>query len=254
MKNWHLENRKAIVTGGTKGIGRAIAEELARLGAEVLIVARDEETLGETIDNWQNNGLDVDGVVADVSDAEDRETIINVARESWGKLDILVNNVGTNIRKSALNYSEQEVQHIFQTNLFSALSISQLAHPLLKSGENSSIVNVGSVAGLLHIRSGVIYGMTKAAMTQMTKNLAVEWAKDNIRVNCIAPWYIRTPLAEQVLQNELYHNAVVRRTPMGRIGEPEEIAGLAAFLCMPLASYITGQCIAVDGGFTINGF
>lgn len=254
MKNWNLENRKAIVTGGTKGIGRAIAEELARLGAEVLIVARDEETLGETIDNWQNNGLDVDGVVADVSDAEDRETIINVARESWGKLDILVNNVGTNIRKSALNYSEQEIQHIFQTNLFSALSINQLAHPLLKSGENSSIVNVGSVAGLLHIRSGVIYGMTKAAMTQMTKNLAVEWAKDNIRVNCIAPWYIRTPLADQVLQNELYHNAVVRRTPMGRIGEPEEIAGLAAFLCMPLSSYITGQCIAVDGGFTINGF
>jgi Tropinone reductase 1 len=91
-------------------------------------------------------------------------------------------------------------------------------------------------------------------MNQMTRNLAAEWATDGIRVNCIAPWYIHTPLADQVLQNETYFQAVIERTPMRRVGEPEEVAGLAAFLCMPAAAYITGQCIAVDGGFTINGF
>ncbi len=254
MNHWRLENRKALVTGGTRGIGRAIAEEFARLGAEVLVVARDEDVLGQRVEEWQREGLEIDGIVADVTDPEDRLTIIDVARESWGQLDILVNNVGTNIRKAAVKYAADEIHQLFETNLFSAFELSRMAHILLLDGENSSIVNISSVAGLVHVRSGVIYGMTKAAMAQMTRNLAVEWAKDRIRVNCIAPWYIRTPLAEQVLQNEVYRNAVVHRTPLRRIGEPAEVAGLAAFLCMPLAAYITGQCICVDGGFTIHGF
>lgn len=254
MEKWRLENRKALVTGGTRGIGRAIAEEFARLGADVLVVARDEDVLGERVAEWQQEGLEIDGIVADVTDPEDRLTIIDVARESWGRLDILVNNVGANIRKAAVKYAADEIHQLFETNLFSAFELSRMAHTLLLDGENSSIVNISSVAGLVHVRSGVIYGMTKAAMAQMTRNLAVEWAKDRIRVNCIAPWYIRTPLAEQVLQNEVYRNAVVHRTPLRRIGEPAEVAGLAAFLCMPLATYITGQCICVDGGFTIHGF
>jgi Tropinone reductase 1 len=96
--------------------------------------------------------------------------------------------------------------------------------------------------------------MSKAALVQLTKNLAVEWAKDGIRVNLVAPWYIRTPLVVPLLNNKEYFDSILERTPMKRIGEPEEVAGIVAFLCMPLASYITGQCIAVDGGFTVNGF
>ncbi|MDQ4140366.1 MAG: SDR family oxidoreductase, partial [Bacteroidota bacterium] len=111
-----------------------------------------------------------------------------------------------------------------------------------------------SVSGLNHLRTGAIYGMTKAAMIQLTKNLAVEWAGDNIRVNALAPWYIRTPLADAVLQNQEYLNDVLSRTPMGRVGEPSEVAAAAAFLCMPAASYITGQCLAIDGGFSVYGF
>jgi len=125
---------------------------------------------------------------------------------------------------------------------------------MLKKSESGAVVNIISVAGLTHLRTGTPYGMTKAAINQLTKNLSVEWATVGIRVNAVAPWYTRTSLVEKLLENKEYLKAVIDRTPLGRIAEPEEIASAVAFLCMPAASYITGQCIATDGGFTINGF
>ena len=136
----------------------------------------------------------------------------------------------------------------------SAYELSRNLFPFLKKSKNASIVNIASTAGLEYIRTGVIYGMTKAAMLQMTKYLAVEWAEENIRVNAVAPWYIRTPLAEQVLQNKTYYDEVMSRTPVKRVGESSEVAGTVAFLCMPASGYITGQCINVDGGFSVYGF
>jgi Tropinone reductase 1 len=162
--------------------------------------------------------------------------------------------VGTNIRKKAGDYTESEYEVILSTNLSSAFYLSVLFYPLLQKSANASIVNISSVAGLTHLRTGAIYGMTKAALVQLSKNLAVEWANDNIRVNAIAPWYIETPLASAVLRNEVYLNEVLSRTPMNRIGQPEEVANAVAFMCMPAASFITGQCLAVDGGFSVYGF
>ena len=254
MMKWNLNGKTALITGGTKGIGRAIAEEFIGLGASVFIVARDEAVLHETI---QSFGLDisfVDGFVADVSVPSDRHRIFEAIGKKWGKLDILVNNVGTNIRKKTLDYSETEIQKIFDTNLFSSLDLSRLMFPYLRKSDYGSIVNVSSVAGLTHLKTGIVYGMTKAAIIQMTKNLACEWAAWNIRVNAVAPWYIETPLAIQVLQNPDYLKSVLDRTPLKRVGKPSEVASAVSFLSMPASSYITGQCLVVDGGFSVYGF
>ncbi len=254
MKHWKLSNQRALITGGTKGIGLAIAEEFLQLGAKVFITARNEEQVKIQVEKWKGEGFDVAGFAADMSQSEDRHKLIAAVEEEWGGLDILVNNVGTNVRKRIQDYNDSEYRHIMQTNLDSVYELCKMAYPLLKAANQASVVNVSSVAGMVSIKSGVIYGMTKAAMIHLTKNLAVEWAADGIRVNTVAPWYIRTPLVEGVLAKPGYLKEVLYRTPMDRIGEPIEVASTVAFLCMPAASYITGQCLAVDGGFTINGF
>jgi Tropinone reductase 1 len=254
MMKWNLTGKTALITGGTRGIGKAIAEEFVGLGASVFIVARDADVLNETILSFNADVSVVDGLVADVSLSSDRLRIFEAIGKKWGRLDILVNNVGTNIRKKTLDYSEDEIQKIFNTNLFSSLELCRLMFPFLKKSDFASIVNLSSVAGITHLKTGIVYGMTKAAIIQMTKNLACEWASENIRVNAVAPWYIETPLAKQVLKDLDYLRSVLNRTPMKRIGKPAEVASAVAFLAMPASSYITGQCLVVDGGFSVYGF
>ncbi len=253
MKNrWNLTNKKALITGGTKGIGEAITNEFIELGAEVIVVARDINAFKEL--KTKINSEKLSFIEADVSKIEDIQKIISEIKIKWNKLDILVNNVGTNIRKKTIDYTQDEYDKVVNTNLRSAFELSKLSYPLLKKSEQGNIVNISSVAGQTHLRTGSIYGMTKAALIQLTKNLAGEWAQDNIRINAVAPWYIKTPLAETVLKNKDYYNEVISRTPMQKVGNPEDVAAAVSFLCMPAAAYITGQCISVDGGFTIYGF
>lgn len=255
MKNkWTLKNKRALITGATKGIGKAIAEEFLGLGAELFIIARGKELLEKQIKEYSEKGYNVFGVAGDMSKKEDRIKLFEEIKSKWDYLDILINNVGFNIRKKVTEYSDEEYNFLLETNLNSTFDSCKLAYPFLKKSSGGSIVNIVSVSGLTHVRTGAPYGMSKAAIIQLTRNLAVDWAPDNIRVNAIAPWYIRTGLTEPVLENKKYYDEVIKRTPMKRVGQPEEVASLAAYLSMPVSSYITGQCIAVDGGFSIYGF
>lgn len=252
MRSWTLQGKKALVTGGSKGIGLAIVEEFVHLGAEVIMVARDESVLNGCTQMLSQRGFKVSGIAGDVSDGAFRKEVIETVSARWGRLDILVNNVGTNVRKKMVEYSEQEYRQLFETNLFSMVEVSRLAYPLLKKSGSASVISIASVAGSTDVQSGPPYGMTKAAIIQLTRHLAVEWAPE-VRVNAISPWYIETPLTQPVLSMPDRLKKIIERTPLGRVGQPEEIAGLAAFLAMDKSSYITGQNIQVDGGLMAKG-
>jgi Tropinone reductase 1 len=251
---WTLRGKKAFITGGTKGIGLAIVKEFLDLGAEVIFTARTPSDVRKLEQELSSPDRKVSGIVGDVSKSDDREMLVNEIRMKWEQLDIFVNNAGTNIRKKITEYSEDEINFLIELIYHTAIDLSRKLYPMLRKSLQGNVIFISSVAGMNHLRTGAIYGTLKAALIQLTKNLAVEWAAENIRVNTVAPWYIKTPLVEQVLKNKDFLAEILKRTPMGRLGEPEEVAAITAFLCMPASSFITGQCIAVDGGTSVNMF
>ncbi|MDX9758842.1 MAG: SDR family oxidoreductase [Bacteroidota bacterium] len=257
-----VEGKHALVTGGTRGIGRAICDLFLAQGAILQVVARTAEELGTRVDAWRANGGTVEGIVADVSTAEGRWQVLHQVRARYEHLDLFVNCAGTNIRRRSVDYSIDEYRRVLDTNATAAFELSRHLHPLLRvagdddrgrRGRSTSVVFIGSTAGLSTVPTGAPYAMSKAALDQLTRYLAVEWAPDGIRVNSVAPWYIRTPLVEDILADEEYYQRVLGRTPLGRIGEPTEVAAAVLFLCGAGASFITGQTIAVDGGFLAKG-
>ena len=250
-----LRGTTAVVTGGTQGLGRAIVESMCARGARGYICARTKTDVEAACDAWRERGYDVQGCACDVSDPDHREAFVARVREAFGgTLHALVNNVGFNVRKPTTAFTREEYGRLMTTNLEASFEMCKLFHDQLRSSGDGKIVFNSSVAGLTSIQSGALYAMSKGAMNQLTRSLACEWAKDNIRVNAVAPWYTNTPLAAQVLKNETYRRAVVDRTPMGRVGEPPEVGDVVAFLCMPASSYVTGVIVPIDGGFTVHGF
>ena len=195
---WRLDGMRALVTGGTKGIGLAITKEFLDLGAEVAVVSRRSVSLADPFDGAATSGR-LHGVAADVSTADGRARVVDGLPASWDALDILVNNVGTNIRKPSLTISDAELRTVFETNLTSAWDLSRALQPRLAASGRASLVNIGSVAGMRSVGSGAAYAMSKAALAHLTRYLSVEWAPDRIRVNMVSPWYTRTPLAAPVL-------------------------------------------------------
>jgi Tropinone reductase 1 len=240
--SWDLKGKRALITGGTRGIGLATANEFLALGAEVAVVAR--------VADQRSDVLCLQG---DIGLASDRERIAQELQAQWGGLDILVNNAGMNIRKSWLEISVDEGETVLNTNALGPMDLTKRLFPLLQHGRHAAVVNVASVAGFVDVGSGATYALSKAALLQFTRSLAVEWAPHHIRVNAVAPWYIRTPLTEPVLSQPERMAKILSRTPMARVGTPEEIAAAIAFLAMDKSSFITGQCIVADGGFMALG-
>jgi Tropinone reductase 1 len=254
-RSFSLCGATAVVTGGTQGLGKAIVEALCHHGCRVFTCARTAGDVETCVEDWRRRGYDVDGCVCDVSDANAREELARRVSEKFsGELNILVSNVGFNIRKPTVEFTSEDYQRLMRTNLEASFELCKRFHAMLKASGDGRIVFNSSVAGLVSIQSGALYAISKGAMNQLTKSLACEWAKDNIRVNAVAPWYTNTPLAKQVLKNQVYLKAVVDRTPMGRVGEPHEVGAVVAFLCMPASSYVNGVIVPIDGGFTVHGF
>jgi tropinone reductase I len=239
---WRLNGYKAVVTGGSKGIGRAVVEELLDLGAEVLSVALEE---GEARVGLRQVVLDLGEVGWDVR-------LLQALPAGWRGIDILVNNAGMNIRKPTLKYAVEEYARIWGTNVTAVYEMCRLLHGPLRASGRGSVVNVGSVAGMRYVGSGSAYAMSKAAVAHLSSYLAAEWAQDGIRVNAVAPGWAKTPLTVKVQESEGAMAAIAGQTPMGRMGEAGEIARVIAFLCMPAASYVSGAVVPVDGG--MSGF
>ncbi|MCL7022762.1 hypothetical protein MKW94_025782 [Papaver nudicaule] len=229
---WSLRGMTALVTGGTKGIGHAIVEELDGLGATIHICARNKDGINTRLKEWEAKGYQVTGSVCDVSVPAEREELMKTVSSVFcGKLNILVNSAAAYVFKDTLDFTAEDHSNIMATTFDSSFHFSTLAHPLLKASGSGNIVFISSVAGVVALPMLSNYSACKGAINQLTKSFACEWAKDKIRVNSVAPWVIRTP-------------------PL----ESNQVMFLVAFLCLPAASYITGQVICVDGGFTVNGF
>lgn len=248
MNNWNLENKFALVTGGSKGIGNAIIKELSDLGATVLFLARDEENNQRVLSTIGNEKLNA--LAGDVTNNDFRKKVNAWVEDNWGKLDILVNNAGINIRKPSIEYTPDEYQRVLNVNLIAPFELIKELYPLLKKSGHASIINIASVAGSMDAQTGAPYGMSKAGIIQLSRSLAAEWASSRIRVNAVSPWFTETPATSGLLSNQERLAAIIARTPEKRVAKDVEIAAAVAFLAMDKSSYITGQNIIVDGGAT----
>ncbi|MGM0839809.1 MAG: SDR family NAD(P)-dependent oxidoreductase [Bacillota bacterium] len=254
LPSFSLNDKLAVVTGAGRGIGRALSIGLAEAGADVVLLSRTRNDLEDTASEIEKLGRRAYIIPTDVTSREEIRKAISYIEDQNRSIDILINNAGMNIRSTALEVTDQEWQTIMDTNLKSAFMMSQEAGKHMMEKNQGKIINIASVAGHVALRTGVVYASTKAAMIQMTKVLAMEWGKYNINVNSIGPWYFKTPLTEELLQNEEYVNDILAVTPLKRIGELEELVGPAVFLSSDASNYVTGQTIFVDGGMTIQGF
>lgn len=253
MNLFDLHGKVALVTGGNGGLGRGMAVGLASVGADIVIAARNQAktaaTAGELRDTY---GVKVLELQVDVCQEADIQQMVDRTLATFGRIDILINNAGTNIRKPPEVLSSAEWHTIIDTNLRSAFLCSQAVYPAMVRGGGGKIINNGSMFSLFGGSHVLAYAASKGGVVQLTKSLAVAWAKDNIQVNVILPGWLRTELTSGSMRDlpGLYER-VLSRTPQGRWGEPEDLAGTAVFLASRASDFVTGVALPVDGGYSV---
>ena len=246
---FELNDKVMLITGSGKGIGRGIALAAAQMGAKILLNSRTLADLEEVASEIHANGGEAEPVVFDVSKMDEVARGAQAAIDVWGRIDVLVNNAGTNRPKPALELSEEDWDAIYDLNLKGLFFLTQtLVKPMI-ARKNGKIINISSTMGLVGGPLRTAYSGSKGGVVLLTKGLAVEWAPHNVTVNAVAPAFTRTPLADVLLQRKEFYEDVVRRIPMGRVGEVDEVVGAVLFLASEAANWVTGQTIAVDGGW-----
>lgn len=253
MPSFRLDDRVALVTGGSRGLGLGMALALAHAGADIALAARTERELNCAAEMIRAAGRHALILPADVSDVNAARAMVNETANHFGRLDILVNAAGINIRQPVDTFTEADWDRLMAINLKGAFFACQEAAPIMRRQGKGKIINVGSVAFEIIVPNVALYAISKGGMRQMTRSLAVEWARDNICVNALAPGRFWTKMTDAVFSDERLYESAVAPIPLGRPGTASDLAGATLLLASDASDYITGQTIVVDGGWLVNG-
>jgi NAD(P)-dependent dehydrogenase (short-subunit alcohol dehydrogenase family) len=251
MGTWDIDlsTKVALVTGGSRGLGKAIALAMAQKGARIVICGRKQENLDKAVEDLKKAGSEVMAQPAHVGKGDQVAALMQSVDERYGRLDILVNNVGTNILTPSVAEADEGLwDKLIETNLKSAFLVTSHAYPLMKKAGGGKIINISSIAARKAARGMGIYCVAKAALEMLTRVLAVELASDHIRVNAVAPCVVRTQFSQPFWSNESFLKEITSTIPMGRIAETTDVVGAVLFLASSLSDFITGEVVDVDGG------
>ena len=247
-----LKGKVALITGASSGMGKAIAEAMGYQQARVVISSNEPEQLTKVVQEFQALGMEVIGIACDMAKGEEIENLVNQALHAFEKIDILVNCVGMAPTGSFLDTTSQSFDKTMQLNIQAAMYLTQLVIPPMQLQKDGAIIYLASIAGVRGNRHLGLYGISKAGLIEMARNLAVEFGPDNIRVNTISPGMIQTPFSEGLMSNPVFMEKRLAQTPLRKVGQVAEIAGVAVMLASKAGGFITGQNIIVDGGTTIS--